>query len=81
RIEELEADAQQEENLAAQMEHPANGAGAGAAILNTLGTFGSARFRFEAVQYHDQAARLRGELWQLERENQLQLSAAVPASN
>jgi hypothetical protein len=64
RIAELEFDAQQEENLAAQMEQP--GKGAAAAVFNTIGAVGAMKFRLEAEQYHAEAARLRGELGEVE---------------
>lgn len=78
RIEELEFDARQEESLAARAQQPARGSGAGAAILNTLSAFGSARFQLEAAQYHDQAARLREELAELENQNQFAASVPTP---
>lgn len=72
RIAELEFDAQQEENLAAQMEQPRTGAAA--AVINTIGAVGAVKFRLEAEKYHAEAARLRVELAEMDND----LAARLP---
>jgi hypothetical protein len=76
RINELEADAAQQDNLADRLEHTGKTNDAMGKIFNAIGSISAIQYRQQAQQYRDQAAGLRDELAQTE--NQSQFSANVP---
>jgi chromosome segregation ATPase len=76
RIAELEADARQQESMAATLERP--GTGAVAAVENVLGAFGAANFRLEAQQYRYEAAQARQKLADLELQSASASASPAP---
>jgi hypothetical protein len=67
RIAELEADARQQESLAATLERP--GTGAAATVVNVIGAFNAANFRLEAQRYREEAAEAREKLTELDAQS------------
>jgi TPR repeat protein len=71
RINEEEADALHQDDLADQLEHTGNGKnGAITKLINAMGSVGAIKFRIEAEKYRAVAARLRDELAPIESQNQ-----------
>jgi hypothetical protein len=78
RIDQVEADALHQDDLADQLEHTGNGKNGGVTkVINAMGSVGAVKFRIEAEKYRAEAARLRDELAQIESQNQS--TASVPA--
>jgi TPR repeat protein len=77
RINELEADAAQQDNFADQLEHSGKKNDAMGKIFNALGTVGAVQYRLQAQKDRAEAATLRDQLAQTE--NQSQFSAIVAA--
>jgi TPR repeat protein len=76
RIDEVEADALHQDDLADQLEHTGNGkSGSITKIINAMGSVGAIKFRIEAEKYRAEAARLRDELPQVESQGK----STVPA--
>jgi hypothetical protein len=76
RINEVEADALHQDDLADQLEHTGNGKSGGVTkLINAMGSVGAVKFRFEAEKYRGVAARLRDELAQTESQNK----STIPA--
>jgi len=67
RIAELEADARQQESLAATLERPGNGAAG--TVVNVIGAFSAANFRLEAQRYREEAAEAREKLAELDAQS------------
>ena len=78
RIAGLEGDAQDQDELANQLEHTGKGKNdAITKIFNAMGSVPAVKYHFEAAKYRAEAARLREEL--AEVENQDKFSAGIPA--
>jgi len=78
RIAGLEGDAQDQDDIADQVEHTSKGKNDGITkLFNAIGSVPAVKLHIEAAKYRDEAARLRQELAQIEREDQS--SASVPA--
>jgi TPR repeat protein len=78
RIAGLEGDAQNQDDLADQLEHTGKGKNDGLTkFFNAIGSVGAVKFHVEAEEYRAEAARLRDELAQIESESQS--TANVPA--
>ena len=74
----LEGDAQNQDDLADQLEHMGKGKNKGASkLFNAIGSVGAVKYHVEAEKYRAEAARLRDELAQIESQNQS--TAMVPA--
>jgi uncharacterized coiled-coil DUF342 family protein len=77
RIAGLEGDAQNQDDLANQLEHTSKGKNdAITKLFNAAGSVPAVKYHAEAEKYRAEAARLREELAQLE--NQLQPTANIP---
>jgi TPR repeat protein len=78
RIAGLEGDAQNQDDLADQLEHPGRGKNdAMTKLFNAVGSVPATKYRMEAAKYRGEAAQLREELDQVK--NQSQSFASVPA--
>jgi hypothetical protein len=78
RINTLEANANQQDRLADQLEHAGKGKSDGMTkLFNAMGSVSAIKFRLEAQMDRAEAARLRGELARIE--NQDKFSVGVPA--
>jgi hypothetical protein len=78
RLNTLDADANQQDRLADQLEHAGEGKHDGMTkLFNAMGSVGAVKFRLAAQLDRAQAARLREELAGIENQNQF--SANVPA--
>src|ERR1700674_2927365 len=55
RINELEADALHQDDLADQLEHTGKGGGGVTKIINAIGSVGAVKFHIEAAKYRDEA--------------------------
>ena len=78
RIAGLEGDAQNQDDLANQLEHTGKGKNdAISKLFNAMGSVGAVKYHVEAEKYRAEAARLRDELAQIESQNQF--TASVPA--
>jgi TPR repeat protein len=78
RIAGLEGDAQNQDDLAYQLEHTGKGKNdALTKVFNAMGSVGAVKYHVEAEKYRAEAAGLRDELAQVESQNQS--SASVPA--
>jgi hypothetical protein len=81
RIAGLEGDAQNQEDLANDLEHMGKGKngknGAISKLMNAIGSVPAVKNHMDAAKYREEAARLREELAQLERQNES--SPTVPA--
>jgi chromosome segregation ATPase len=74
----LEGDAQNQDDLADQLEHTGKGKNDGITkLFNAMGSVGAVKYHVEAEKYRAEAARLRDELAQIESQNQS--TASVPA--
>jgi len=77
RIAGLEGDAQNQDDLANQLEHTGKGKNdAITKVFNAMGSVGAVKYHVEAAKYRAEAAQLREELAQIE--NQPQPTASVP---
>jgi hypothetical protein len=77
RIAGLEGDAQNQDDLASQLEHTGKGKNDGITkLFNAIGSVPATKHHFEAAKYRAEAARLREELGKIE--NQDKFSAGVP---
>jgi TPR repeat protein len=78
RIAGLEGDAQNQDDLADQLEHTGKGKNDGLTkLFNALGSVPASKYRLEAEKYRAEAALLRNELAQIESQNPS--TASVPA--
>jgi hypothetical protein len=78
RIAGLEGDAQDQDDLANQLEHTGKGKNdAMTKLFNAVGSVPAVKYHVEAAKYRAEAARLRDQLAQIE--NQDKFSAGVPA--
>jgi len=75
----LEGDAQNQDDIANQLEHTGKGKSDGITkVFNAIGSVGAVKFHIEAEKYRAEAARLRDELAQIESQNQSTASVAAP---
>ena len=73
----LEGDAQDQDDLANQLEHTGKGKNdAITKVFNAMGSVGAVKYHVAAEKYRAEAARLRDELAQIESQNQS--TASVP---
>jgi TPR repeat protein len=79
RINTLEAEANQQDSLADQLEHTGKGkTDKITKVFNAMGTVGAVKFRVEAAKYRAEASRLREELAGIENQNQFSANVPVP---
>jgi hypothetical protein len=79
RIAGLAGDAQNQDDLAYQLERTGKGkSDAITKIFNTIESVPATKYRFEAAKYRAEAAQLRAELAQIESENQSTASVTAP---